>query len=56
MIPRKMPFENIVGQRENAEKSAFSLCPTMFSTIPKTNFAILATLKLLSVNALNLDS
>ena len=34
---------------------AFSPFPTMFSSIPKTNFKFLASVSLLSANAFNLD-
>ena len=37
----EIPFENIVGKRENAENHPFSPFPTMFCTLPRTNFKFL---------------
>ena len=49
------PFENIVGKEENAGKPAFSSFPTMFSSLPNTNFQFSVTFILSSANAFNLD-
>ena len=46
-----MPVENIVGKEENA---AFSPFPTMFSTLPNTNFNFSVTFILSSANVFNL--
>ena len=54
MTPFKEPFENIVGKGENAVTS-ISPFPTMFSSLPKTNFNFSVTFILLSANAFNLD-
>ena len=45
--------ENIVGKRENAGKSAFSLFPQCFSTHPKKNFYFKGTFILSSANTQN---
>ena len=50
---RKTAFENIMQRGENAGKQLFFLFPQCF--LPITNFAMLATFKLLSANALNLE-
>ena len=39
MIPRKRPFENIVGEKgENAGNQHFLLFPQCFISLPKLNF------------------
>ena len=56
MTLRKKSFENIVGKGENAAwLPAFSPFPIKFSTLPKTNIIILATLILSSANASSLE-
>ena len=51
----KKPFENIVGNRENAGNRHFSLFPIMFSILSKTKIIILSIFTLSSAKALNLD-
>ena len=49
-----MPSKTVWEKGENA--GAFSPFPTMFSTLSKILLGILATFKLSSANALNLDT
>ena len=46
-----MPFENIVGEGENAGYQHFLIFPAMFSTHPKKNFSFSFTFILSSANA-----
>ena len=54
MTLRKTPLENILRKGENAGNQQF-LIPTMFSTLPKTNFNFLVTFNLSSANGFSLD-
>ena len=51
----KMPFENIVRKGENAGNQHFLLFPTMFSTLPETNFNFSVTYILSPANAFNFN-
>ena len=52
---KKKPFENIEGKGENAGNQHFFPFPTVFSTLPRTNFHFSVTFILSSANAFNLD-
>ena len=51
----KEAFENIVGKGENVGNQHFSPFPTVFSTLPKTNFKFSDTFIVSSANAFNLN-
>ena len=55
---KKMPFENVVGEGENAGNQHFLLFPRCFLPfqIQSRNRTILATTKLSSANACNLET
>ena len=52
---KKNPLKNVLRKGENAGNQHFFPFPTMFSTLPKTNFNFLVIFMLLSANAFNLD-
>ena len=53
--PGKETFSKNCWKRRKCWLQAFSSCPIMFSTFPKTNLTSLVTFILSSANALNLD-